>query len=81
MKGSWWSRVSATGADASPKLSPELVERSSRKNAISNEHKWAAIGDKVAPRPGAPDAQIKDQTETDLTLKGFCETRQRFDAS
>ena len=27
------------------------------------------------------DAQIKDQTETDLTLKGFCETRQRFDAS
>ena len=27
------------------------------------------------------DAQIEDQTETDLTLKGFCETRQKFDAS
>ena len=27
------------------------------------------------------DAQIKDQTVTDLTLKRFCETRQRFDAS
>jgi hypothetical protein len=27
------------------------------------------------------DAQIEDQTETDLTLKGFCETRQKFEAS
>jgi hypothetical protein len=27
------------------------------------------------------DAQIEDQTETDLTLKGVCEMRQKFDAS
>jgi hypothetical protein len=31
MEGSEWSRVSAVGADASSMLSPELVERSSRK--------------------------------------------------
>ena len=51
MEGSEWSRVSTVGADASPKLSPELVERSSRKNAIPYEYKWTAIGHKVPPRP------------------------------
>ena len=57
MEGSEWSRVSAIGADTSPMLSPELVERSSRKNAIPSlmQYKWTAIGHKVAPRPGAPD--------------------------
>ena len=56
MEGSEWNRVSAIGADTSPMLSPELVERSSRKNAtLPMEYKWTAIGPKVAPRPGAPD--------------------------
>jgi hypothetical protein len=55
MEGSEWSRVSAIGADASPMLSPELVERSSRKNAIADQYKCTASGHKVAPRPVAPD--------------------------
>lgn len=54
MEGSEWSRVSAVGADASRMLSPELVEPSSRKNAVPNEYKWTAIRHKVTPRPGAP---------------------------
>jgi hypothetical protein len=84
MEGSEWSRVSTVGADASPMLSPELVEGSSRKNAIPNEYKWTAIEHKVPPRQGRwiSDDEIDDQTEsledeTDLTLERSLRKRAR----
>jgi hypothetical protein len=59
------------------------AEFSKKCDLIPSEHKWRVIGYKVAldQERRISDTQIEDQTETDLTLRGVCEMRQKFDAS
>jgi hypothetical protein len=61
------SRVSAVGSDPSSMLSPELVERSSRKkNVIANQYERTPSGGEVTPRSGLMNIRIRIEHPTEI---------------
>jgi hypothetical protein len=70
-------------------LSPELAERSSRKNVIANQYEWTTFGREVTRRSRPTNIQDLNRTSDGIVAErnrfsargSFAKMRQKFDAS